>query len=482
MNRGLTYLLILLLVCPGAIFAQDDFRKAFQDFTNSSIATYSQYAEGADAEFARAIQEQWERFQIYNGEERPSRREPETAPVASTPVSGSRQIDIADSQVEYPVRWPAETAVPAPVSQTGDDLRKVRFSFYGTEVEADVPSAYGSFHPAGIKEKDVGAFWERLGKGRYQAVVDCCRRYKSSLNMNDWAVFEWIAALARAVFPEDINGEQAVFTVFILNQVGLMSKVARVDDDIVCLFASMQPIYARKFVEVGTYRFYLAGENSPASSVYTYQFDAGTRLRPFDMRLKGALMTTSVPDWYADRHSAALRTELHLPMFSGLLDFYGSYPQVDVALYAMAAPERAFAKALTSAVSGALVGKSEIESLNVLLNFLQLDFDYQTDNTQFGYERPFFCEENFRYPYNDCEDRAVLFSYLVRELLGLDCILLDYTGHIDCAVRTNQAVTGNYVRRGNDRYYVCDPTYIGSVVGMSSIDSRTRPDKVWILE
>ena len=65
---------------------------------------------------------------------------------------------------------------------------------------------------------------------------------------------------------------------------------------------------------------------------------------------------------------------------------------------------------------------------------MQTAFDYKTDGDQFGYEKPFFVDELFYYPYSDCEDRAVLYSYLVRTLMGLDVVLLEYPNHMATAV------------------------------------------------
>lgn len=41
---------------------------------------------------------------------------------------------------------------------------------------------------------------------------------------------------------------------------------------------------------------------------------------------------------------------------------------------------------------------------------------------------------NYYYPYSDCEDRSILFARLVKDLLGLDVVLLYYPAHIATAV------------------------------------------------
>ena len=110
-------------------------------------------------------------------------------------------------------------------------------------------------------------------------------------------------------------------------------------------------------------------------------------------------------------------------------------------------------------------GKSKKDAAGVLLDFVQTAFDYKTDDEQFGVERPLFGDETLYYPFCDCEDRSILYSILVRELLGLDVVLLHYPDHLATAVCFNDNVEGDYMVLNGRRYVVCDPTYIGAGVG-----------------
>ena len=91
---------------------------------------------------------------------------------------------------------------------------------------------------------------------------------------------------------------------------------------------------------------------------------------------------------------------------------------------------------------------------------------YKTDQDQFGYEKFNFPEESIFYPYIDCDDRAVLFSYLVRELTNSGVIGLDYPTHVSTGVHFKGNVEGNAIIYNNKRYLSCDPTYTGAVTGM----------------
>ena len=121
---------------------------------------------------------------------------------------------------------------------------------------------------------------------------------------------------------------------------------------------------------------------------------------------------------------------------------------------------------------------SQAEAANLLLNFVQTAFDYQTDGEQFGAERTLFADESFYYPYCDCEDRSILYANLVHDLLGLDAVLLHYPGHLATAVRFTDEVSGSYIALNGVRYLVCDPTYIGANIGMSMPQYRNTKVEV----
>jgi hypothetical protein len=125
---------------------------------------------------------------------------------------------------------------------------------------------------------------------------------------------------------------------------------------------------------------------------------------------------------------------------------------------------------------------NEDEALNMLLRFAQTAFAYKTDGDQFGREKYMFVEETLSYPYSDCEDRAVLYAWLVREVAGGDVIGLSYPGHVATAVRVRNVKSGfSTIDYDGKRYVVADPTYIGADVGMAMPQyASVRPDIVRI--
>jgi len=150
-----------------------------------------------------------------------------------------------------------------------------------------------------------------------------------------------------------------------------------------------------------------------------------------------------------------------------LIDFYNDYPvSGNWDNYVRASLSEEIKNTLYPALRAQISGKTKLDAANILMNFVQTAFNYKTDQEQFGYERPLFGDETFYYPYSDCEDRSILFAILVRELLGLDVVLLHYPQHLTTAVNFgDEDVYGSYFVIDGKKYIVSDPTYIGAPVG-----------------
>ena len=129
--------------------------------------------------------------------------------------------------------------------------------------------------------------------------------------------------------------------------------------------------------------------------------------------------------------------------------------------------DKSVASSLYPALKEFIGDRSEKEAAERLLNWVQTAFVYEYDDKVWGGDRAFFAEETLYYPYCDCEDRSILFSHLVRDLLGLDVILVFYPGHLATAVCFKSDVKGDYIMNDGRKFVVCDPTYIGAPLGMT---------------
>lgn len=329
----------------------------------------------------------------------------------------------------------------------------------------------------GLNENAIADAYEALCNSDYKPLLADCAQIRKDLRLNDWGVFTLVRQVADTYCGT--ANESIVMQQFLLNEMGYKAHMARkaTEDKMMLFVATDCSIYAHPYITLNGQNYYNLSGNNEQCQFYMCQKDSPKAKNSVGMQLKEAPLFpgTVVSSTHQAKGSAA-RVTVDVP--KALMDFYKDYPQCDYSVYFNAPVNAAMENRILSSLAPLVQGRNEADAANILINFVQTAFQYQTDGQQFGYEKPFFVEELFYYPYSDCEDRAMLFSYLVRKLLGLDVVLLDYPEHIATAVRFNGNVSGDYLMVNGRKYIVCDPTYIGASIGMTMPRYKTVSAKV----
>lgn len=142
------------------------------------------------------------------------------------------------------------------------------------------------------------------------------------------------------------------------------------------------------------------------------------------------------------------------------------YPQMDTRSFATSVLDKDLRKNLIEQLKSQLGDKDRLTATNELLRFMQFGFDYATDDEAHGFEKPYFLEENFYYPKNDCEDRAIFYTYMLWNALGVENQLLAFPGHESASVNLpGVSINGSSYEHEGKTYYISDPTYLGSTTG-----------------
>jgi len=164
-----------------------------------------------------------------------------------------------------------------------------------------------------------------------------------------------------------------------------------------------------------------------------------------------------------------------------LISFLNDYPGCELSVYFNAPISGKTYSYLDILLKPRLKGKTNVEKVNILLDFIQKSFPYKTDVEQFGREKYMFGDEAICFPFTDCDDRAVLMTKLVHRYTGLETVGLDYPNHVSTAVRFNETIKGDYIIYNGEKYFICDPTYIGAIAGIAMEEMRTSVPKTTFL-
>ena len=378
-----------------------------------------------------------------------------------------------------PVVVPVTPPAAKPSAPTGElftaSSDKQMVNFCGQKVYVD-KSLKGVCSIGNMRENAIADAYEAMCKADYKALVDDCRKVKKELNLNDWGIFLFVREASKTLCTDE--NAAVVMQQFLLNELGYKSKMARrADRNQMLLFVAADcQVYGHPYFTKDGLNYYNLTSNE-SCQFYMCQEDSPKAKSKLNMQVNHApALNAGMVNSVHKNRSGSVAVSVDVP--KSLMEFYGSMPQCDYSVYVNAEVNPSVASKVLSTLAPLVNGKGEAEAANLLINFVQTGFQYATDQEQFGYEKPFFVEELFYYPYCDCEDRSVLYSYLVRNLLKLDVVLLDYPNHIATAVCFNENVSGDFVTVGGKKYVVCDPTYIGASIGKAMPQFKNVAAKV----
>ena len=397
---------------------------------------------------------------------------PQATPVKPQPVAPKAEPTTPAKPQTTPVKpQPKPKAKPAMQSSLQKEFYpSVAINYCNTKLYIDA-SMKGVINITSSQECAVADGYEALCRSNYKPLITNCQQAQKDFRLNDWGVFLFVKTAAEALCNDE--NSCIVMQQFLLNELGYRAKMARRGDrnQLLLFVATDCMVYGHPyFTKEGLNYYNING--TEACTFYMCNQDSKKAKTPVAMRLNNApALNSGVVS--RQRTNKAGNVSVSVNVSKSLMDFYASMPQCDYGVYAKAPVAGSLAQEVLGTLRPLVQGKSEVDAANLLLNFVQTGFKYATDEEQFGFEKPFFVEELFYYPACDCEDRSVLFGWLVRELLGLDVVYLDYPNHIATAVQFKGDVKGDFLTVDGKRYTVCDPTYIGASIGMTMPNLRS---------
>jgi len=472
------YILIFLLsVISSGVFSlkAQDTESEYEAFVKQRMNEMLEFKNQRDKEFANFLKESWDLYTTVSGISKPMPgpdkptiykppvpeiQKPEDKPEKTTPPVTDKPS--VPSKPEPPIK-PTETkpSRPQPAIDAG---KSGNVDFFGGKYSITVPST--TVYLSSVEEKHIAEAWTTLAKSNYKPLLESCLQLKKELQLNDWGYIMLAKSAGRLLSKRQTDDEITFGQIFILLQSDYKVKMARVNGRLGLLVATDQTLYSTPYVDMGVDRYFIIANNTSerVQSINTYKKDFASATKRVDMNVGRQPLLLSKPVQktitYPQRNF-----KIEASVNKNLIDFYNSFPQTDIPVYMNAKTDGVFDQTILAQFKPMIEGKTSLEAASILLDFIQQSFPYATDEEQFGYEKPFFVEECFYYPYNDCEDRAVLYGYLVHNLLNLDVVLLQYPGHIATAICFPENVKGDYVSYKNKVYTVCDPTYINAPVG-----------------
>ncbi|MBN2667604.1 MAG: hypothetical protein JXR60_00115 [Bacteroidales bacterium] len=438
---------------------------------------FADYKENIDKEFADYLKQKWQAFDIYKDEkigsdkpkpsEQPKAPEQDTIGINDNKPKNEIEVPIVEPKPIKPKPEQTPLPKPCPIKEpTVVQNKSCNVNYLGYNFSFSYNPMI-DFPLKGNANYDIADAWSFLNDGNYQVLLNDLLNTKNKYNLNDWAYFELVNKVSTQIFSNS-KEKQTILTWFLLNKSNYLTRIAKQGEGIALLIAYTENIYNHSYIEIDGVKFYFIYEPDENKQPYTYAKNYSSATRKIDANINKPILFASNNTKKTLSYKYGCKTYfLNVDYNKNAISFYKSLPFFDIPIYADALPSVNLEYSLISEVKKLVEGKSEKLAVDMILQFVQKAFKYKTDQDQFGVEKYFFAEELFHYEFSDCEDRSVLFAYLVRKVLGLKVVGLIYPGHMATAVKFTSNVNGDYITYEGTQYVVCDPTYVGAHIGMA---------------
>ena len=433
--------------------------KEFEEYKKNEAKAFQDYKEKENKEFANFLKQRWAPFTSKKGQPAPINPKPLVIPTnVPKPIDQPNKDNLP--LVKPELKGLEFKPAPQPFVTSDKFESKKAIVFYGTPLSI----GYNPFilqHVSSISEDGLGNYWDLMCSKNYSTFVNEIEAISVSLSLNDWGKYLLIKKISEQ-FHQNKN-DQVCLQFFILNQLGFDSKVAKADDNFVLLLPTEELIYGISFIPINGKKYYVI--NSNGSSFYTFNKSFSSKNKSISFNSNKAL--TINDDIKQKVFTLKNGKTIIIDYNANAINYLNDFPQAELSVFFNYPVTEITEMSILRELKPQLVGLSEIDAVNFLLSFLHSSFEYKTDDQQFGREKWFYPEHLFFYPFSDCEDRSILFAYLVKSLLNLEVIGLNYENHVSTAVLFNGDVKGDKIVYKNKSYLACDPTYIGASVGMT---------------
>ncbi len=458
--------MILLLFYTFSNAQQD-----YEEWLKKQQEQFQEFKDARDKAFAEFLKKEWQAFELFKG-----LKPDETPKPVIFPATIAKEIpaDIQSKKIK-------EIQLPKPpIKKESDSIEKffskilnkedtLSFSFFDVSLKVKYDKAIlKAILESPVNEKQISNYWAKLSRSNYEDLLDQSKKLREQMKLNDWGYCLLLSYIGETLYPNFENNIK-LFTWFMLLKTGYDARIGYEKNEVFLLLPSKHIIYRAQYFDLDNKRYYvvtLNGEPKKVKEVYTYNGSYQGAQNLIGLNITNSPVIGQV---IVDKKLKFLYGEkefnVELKLKKDVINFFNNYPQTDYEVYfdASLSPDARYS--LLHNLKPIIEGKSEAEAVNILLRFVQTAFEYKKDDVQFGREKPFFAEETLFYPYSDCEDRSVLFAYLVRNLIGLEIIGLDYPGHIATAVKFSTDIKGFIIKYNKEDYLICDPTYINANIG-----------------
>jgi hypothetical protein len=352
------------------------------------------------------------------------------------------------------------------LSSFSQNLKRIHFDFYGDAIELPFDSASFVEYTNPITEASVEDFYEKMNKSHFEPVVSRLLYYKNLYRLDDWLYYQLIRKAAQSISAKADNYPRyTLYKWYFLCKSGYDAVITISENRMLFYVQSDERIYNIPYRIKNDKQYVCLNYHDYGYIDFTQTTFSEVVIPVPGAKKSFSYKVTQLPDFKTGNYQEKdiqfnyNENEYHFRVKFNpeVKNIFANYPVVDYESY--------FNIPLSAATYGSLIPslKKNIKGLHVkdgvdyLMHFTRYAFLFKPDLENFGQEKRLSPEQTLIYENSDCEDRAGLFFYLVKEIYNLPMIVLEYPKHVTIAVKFDKPY-GTTITYNGVQYSICDPT------------------------
>jgi len=343
----------------------------------------------------------------------------------------------------------------------------IRFDFCDVPVRFAFNKSEFVDFTAPLSQESIKIFYENLSATHYQPVIEEIVTYKNEHMLDDWLFYQLIRRTAESISPKADNyNRYTLYKWFLLAKSGYNTTVNICGDQILFYVQSNDsiynlPVHYKQGKQYVCLNYHDYGSNidfeknkfsevaitvPEATHTFSYKIKQLPAFKPSDYEEKNL-------QFYVDQTEYDIKVKLN----PEIKKMFTNYPVTDYESYFNIPLSKETYASLIPLLKKNIKGLSKKNGIDYLMRFTRYAFLFEPDSITFGREKRLSPEQTLLYDYSDCEDRAALFFYLVKEIYDLPMLVLSYPKHVTIAVKLNKPI-GKPIIYNGEKYTICEPT------------------------
>lgn len=305
-----------------------------------------------------------------------------------------------------------------------------------------------------------------LNASHFQPLMDSLLRYKEKYELNDWLYYQLVRRVAQQLMPKEDNyGTYTLYKWFMLVKSGYDARLALSQDKIIFYVFNDEDIADIPFFMVDSNKYMCLNYHDYAKADLNADPPVPVKIVVEGANHPFSYKVTRMPD-FRPEHDIEKKLafvyghksyHFSIKLNTDVQAVFANYPGVDFESYFNIPLTKETYSSLIPMLKKNMIKMDQKKGVDYLMRFTRYAFLYEDDQENFGREKRMSPGETLFSAYSDCDDRAALFFYLVKEIYNLPMIALLYPTHITMAVQFSKPVGDPILYKGKV-YSLCEPT------------------------